>query len=164
MLGSDGSQQEGDDAEAARLAVAQNLNIKLLIDDNDVTIAGHPSDYLKGYSLVSTLKGHGLTVFEAPGEDIDQLYASICSATTHKGPAAVIAKRENGTRNQRLGRHNSMPMMSFRSRMLFNIWRNVVTTRPLRKSRRSLLIPLAYLYTGSNDREVCQSCDFSARR
>ena len=38
-LGSDGSEQEGDDAEAARLAVAQNLNIKLFIDDNDVTIA-----------------------------------------------------------------------------------------------------------------------------
>lgn len=94
LLGSDGSQQEGDDAEAARLAVAQNLNIKLLIDDNDVTIAGHPSDYLKGYSLVSTLKGHGLTVFETAGEDIDQLYASICSAVTHDGPAAVISKRK----------------------------------------------------------------------
>lgn len=39
MLGSDGSQQEGDDAEAARLAVAQNLNVKLFVDDNDVTIA-----------------------------------------------------------------------------------------------------------------------------
>ncbi|MGB5636338.1 MAG: transketolase, partial [Waterburya sp.] len=47
-LGSDGSQQEGNDAEAARLAVAQNLNVKLFIDDNDVTIAGHPSEYLKG--------------------------------------------------------------------------------------------------------------------
>lgn len=42
-LGSDGSQQEGNDAEAARLAVAQHLNVKLIIDDNDVTIAGHPS-------------------------------------------------------------------------------------------------------------------------
>jgi transketolase len=94
LLGSDGSQQEGDDAEAARLAVAQNLNVKLLIDDNDVTIAGHPSEYLKGYSLVSTLRGHGLKVFEAPGEDIDQLYASVCSAVNHDGPAAVIAKRK----------------------------------------------------------------------
>ena len=46
LLGSDGSQMEGNDAEAARLAVAQNLNIKLLIDDNDVTISGHPSDYI----------------------------------------------------------------------------------------------------------------------
>ena len=48
VLGSDGSQQEGNDAEAARLAVAQNLNVKILIDDNNVTIAGHPSEYLKG--------------------------------------------------------------------------------------------------------------------
>ena len=39
MLGSDGSQQEGDNAEAARLAVAQDLNVKIFIDDNDVTIA-----------------------------------------------------------------------------------------------------------------------------
>ena len=38
-LGSDGSQQEGNDAEAARLAVAQNLNVKLIIDDNDVSVA-----------------------------------------------------------------------------------------------------------------------------
>jgi len=48
-LGSDGSQMEGNDAEAARLAVAQGLNVKLIIDDNDVTITGHPSQYLKGY-------------------------------------------------------------------------------------------------------------------
>ncbi|TVY80899.1 Transketolase [Lachnellula suecica] len=94
MLGSDGSQQEGDDAEAARLAVAQNLNVKIILDDNDVTIAGHPSDYMKGYSLKSTLEGHGLKVFETPGEDIEKLYASICSAVTHSGPAAVVAKRK----------------------------------------------------------------------
>lgn len=57
VLGSDGSQQEGDDAEAARLAVAQNLNVKLFIDDNDVTIAGHPSEYFKGFEVakVSTV-------------------------------------------------------------------------------------------------------------
>src|ERR1700719_1453985 len=42
MLGSDGAQMEGDDAEAARFAVAHGLNIKVLIDDNNVTIAGHP--------------------------------------------------------------------------------------------------------------------------
>ena len=34
-LGSDGSEMEGNDAEADRLAVAQNLNVKLVIDDND---------------------------------------------------------------------------------------------------------------------------------
>ncbi|KAI5998764.1 thiamine diphosphate-binding protein [Pisolithus albus] len=92
-LGSDGSQQEGDDAEAARLAVAKNLNVKLLIDDNDVTIAGHPSKYLNGYDLARTLEGHGLRVFITQGEDIDTLWGSLAAAITHDGPAAVISKR-----------------------------------------------------------------------
>lgn len=51
LLGSDGSQQEGNDAEAARIAVSRQLNVKLFIDDNDVTIAGHPSEYFKGFSV-----------------------------------------------------------------------------------------------------------------
>jgi phosphoketolase len=42
LLGSDGSQMEGDNAEAARLTVAKQLNVKVLVDDNNVTIAGHP--------------------------------------------------------------------------------------------------------------------------
>ena len=63
-LGSDGSQQEGNNAEAARFAVAQGLNVKLLIDDNDVTIAGHPSDYLTGFTVADTLRGHGVQVLE----------------------------------------------------------------------------------------------------
>jgi len=92
-LGSDGSQQEGNDAEAARLAAAQKLNIKLLIDDNDVTIAGHPSQYLKGYNVTQTLEGHGLKVVSVNGEDIDALWGAISLATTHDGPAAVISKR-----------------------------------------------------------------------
>lgn len=87
-LGSDGSQQEGNDAEAARLAVAQNLNVKLLIDDNDVTIAGHPSQYMKGYDLTKTLEGHGLKVYTVQGEDIDALWGAIASVVTYDGPAA----------------------------------------------------------------------------
>ncbi len=87
-LGSDGSQQEGNDAEAARLAVAQNLNVKLLIDDNDVTIAGHPSQYLKGFDLTKTLEGHGLKVITVEGEDIDALWGAVSSIVTHDGPAA----------------------------------------------------------------------------
>lgn len=92
-LGSDGSQQEGNDAEAARLAVAQQINVKLIIDDNDVTIAGNPSKYLGGYSVKQTLEGHGLKVIECDGEDIDALYASICEAIATPGPVAVVAKR-----------------------------------------------------------------------
>lgn len=92
-LGSDGSQQEGNDAEAARLAVAQNLNVKLIIDDNDVTIAGHPSKYLPGFTVAKTLSGHGVKVLEGDGEDLDDLYARICEAVSTEGPIAVINKR-----------------------------------------------------------------------
>jgi transketolase N-terminal domain/subunit len=90
-LGSDGSQQEGNDAEAARLAVAQNLNVKLLIDDNDVTIAGHPSEYLKGFNVAKTLEGHGLKVFTVQGEDIDALWGAVSSIVTYDGPAAGVS-------------------------------------------------------------------------
>jgi transketolase len=92
-LGSDGSQQEGNDAEAARLAVAQHINVKLIIDDNDVTIAGNPSQYLGGYSVKKTLEGHGLKVLECNGEDLDALYGCIIEAVNTPGPIAVIAKR-----------------------------------------------------------------------
>lgn len=94
LLGSDGSQMEGDDSEAARLAVAQNLNLKLIIDDNDVTIAGHPSDYLKGYSVAKTLEGHGLKIDIGDGEDLDALYARMCAAVTADGPIALINRRK----------------------------------------------------------------------
>ncbi len=92
-LGSDGSQQEGDDAEAARLAVAQHLNVKLLIDDNDVTIAGHPSSYLPGFDVAKTLEGHGMKVLVGDGEDLDSLYSRIYQAISTPGPIAVINKR-----------------------------------------------------------------------
>jgi transketolase len=92
-LGSDGSQQEGNDAEAARLAVAQHLNVKLIIDDNDVTIAGNPSKYLPGFSVAKTLEGHGLKVLEGDGEDLDDLYRRLCEAVNTPGAIALINKR-----------------------------------------------------------------------
>ncbi|WP_026735120.1 transketolase C-terminal domain-containing protein [Fischerella sp. PCC 9605] len=93
-LGSDGSQQEGNDAEAARLAVAKNLNVKLIIDDNDVTIAGHPSEYLPGFSVAKTLTGHGVNVNVGNPEDLDDLYRRICEAVTTDGPVALVNKRK----------------------------------------------------------------------
>jgi len=93
VLGSDGSQQEGDDAEAARLAVMKRLNVKVIVDDNDITIAGHPSEYMNGYSVSQTLRGHGLSVVETDGENIDSLYAGLRQAVTSDGPYAVIARR-----------------------------------------------------------------------
>ena len=92
-LGSDGSQMEGDDSEAARLAVSEGLNVKLVIDDNDVTIAGHPSDYFKGYSVEKTLEGHGVPSTVVQGEQIDALYAAIRCAVVTDGPHAVVCKR-----------------------------------------------------------------------
>jgi transketolase len=94
MLGSDGSQQEGNDAEAARLAVAQKLNVKLFIDNNDVTIAGHPSEYLKGYEIGRTLDGHGLKVVRAQGENVDSLFPAMCEIINYDGPAAVVVDRK----------------------------------------------------------------------
>lgn len=94
MFGSDGSQQEGDDAEAARYAVARKLNLTLLLDDNDVTIAGHPTEYMQGYDLVQTLSGQGLAVQSCDGEDIDALFAAIRQAVVTKGPAAVVIRRK----------------------------------------------------------------------
>ncbi len=93
-LGSDGSQQEGNDAEAARLAVSQNLNVKLLIDDNNVTIAGHPSEYIKGFRVADTLAGHGLAINVGAGEDVDELYSRMCKAVNASGPVAVVNKRK----------------------------------------------------------------------
>lgn len=93
MFGSDGSQMEGDNAEAARYAVARNLKVKLLIDDNNVTIAGHPSQYMQGYDVAKTLEGHGLVANVGDGEDIDALFGRIQKALVADGPVALINKR-----------------------------------------------------------------------
>jgi transketolase len=74
LLGSDGSQMKGDNAEAARLTVGKQLNVKVLIDDNNVTIAGHPQQYMPGYDLTRTLSGYGLSTETTMGEDLDALY------------------------------------------------------------------------------------------
>jgi len=94
LFGSDGSQQEGDDAEAARYAVSRKLNVKLLIDDNDVTIAGHPSSYMQGFDIAATLGGHGLQVNSGDGEDIDELYSRIRQSLITDGPVALVNKRK----------------------------------------------------------------------
>ncbi len=92
-FGSDGSQMEGNSGEAARLAVAQQLEIKLIVDDNDVTIAGHPSEYLPGFDLERTLAGHGLAVDVGDGENLDALYERMCRAVSTTGPVALVNRR-----------------------------------------------------------------------
>jgi transketolase C-terminal domain/subunit/transketolase N-terminal domain/subunit len=93
LFGSDGSQQEGNNAEAARFAVARGLEVKLIIDDNDVTISGHPSEYLRGYDLQKTLSGHGLSVSSVDGEDVQGLFRAMRRLLFSRGPAALLCKR-----------------------------------------------------------------------
>jgi len=94
VFGSDGSQQEGNNAEAARLAVARNIPIKLFIDDNDVTIAGHPSEYMPGFDVARTLTGHGLSVSTVDdAEDYAAVHAGMCTAMQTDGPYALVLKR-----------------------------------------------------------------------
>jgi len=94
LFGSEGSQQEGGDAEAARYAVAQTLNIKLFIDDNNVTIAGHPSEYMPGFEVARTLSGHGMSVDMGDGEDLPTLYQRMQQALSTPGPIAVVNQRK----------------------------------------------------------------------
>lgn len=91
-LGSDGSQQEGNDAEAARHAVGLGLDVKLIVDNNDSTCSGAPSRYLS-FDVARTLAGHGLEVLRGPGEDLDDLFGRLCRAAQTRGPVAVVNDR-----------------------------------------------------------------------
>jgi len=93
LLGSDGSEMEGDNAEAARLCVAKKLNVKVLVDDNNVTIAGHPQEYMPGYDLTRTLAGYGLLTETTMGEDLDALFVDLCRMFSEDRPHALVIKR-----------------------------------------------------------------------
>ena len=94
LLGSDGSQMEGDNAEAARLAVGKGLGVKLLVDDNNVTISGHPQEYMAGYDLSRTLAGYGLQMDTVLGEDLPALYAALCRTFGDNNPRALVIMRK----------------------------------------------------------------------
>jgi transketolase len=93
LLGSDGSEMEGDNAEAARLSVGKQLNVKVLVDDNNVTIAGHPQEYMVGYDLTRTLSGYGLQTETTMGEDLDALFVDLCRVFADQRPHALVIKR-----------------------------------------------------------------------
>ncbi len=93
MLGSDGSQMEGDNAEAARLAVGKQLAVKVLIDDNNVTISGHPQNYMVGYDLTRTLSGYGLLTDTVMGEDLDALFTALGRVFSDDRPHSLVIKR-----------------------------------------------------------------------
>src|SRR5690625_106578 len=122
VLGSDGAQMEGNDAEAARLAVARKLNVKLLIDDNNVTIAGHPSEYLPGFSVEATLAGHGLAVTSGQAEEFRDLYARVQNALIQPGPFGVVNRRVmapgvKGIEGETVG-HDAIPVKHARAYLL----------------------------------------------
>jgi transketolase len=94
VFSSDGAQQEGNNAEAARFAVAHQLPVTVIIDDNDVTIAGKTSEYLPGFDLKKTLEGFGISTFTCNGEDLKELFATIKKALDVRGPSAVVCKRK----------------------------------------------------------------------
>src|SRR5688572_13238884 len=85
VLGSDGSQMEGDDAEAARLAVAKNMN---------------------GFDVGRTLTGHGMKVETVNGENLEDLYAALAKAFTTEGPYALAVKRKMAPGIEGLEGHN----------------------------------------------------------
>jgi transketolase len=93
LLGSDGSQMEGDNAEAARLAVGKNIAVKVLVDDNNVTIGGHPQEYMAGYDLTRTLSGYGLSTDTVLGEDLDALFTALVRTYSDLRPHALVIKR-----------------------------------------------------------------------
>ena len=106
---SDGSLQEGNDAEAARFAVGRNLNVKIIVDDNDVTIAGHPSTYLPGYSVSKTYAGHGLAVDEGDGEDLGRLYSTDGVGPPHRRSGGGRQPAPDGGGHPRARRNNQGP-------------------------------------------------------
>jgi len=95
VFDSDGSLQEGNEAEAARFAVANNVDVTVFLDDNDVTIAGHPSEYMRGYDPARFLSGCGLdvtTIDSRKQEDVDVIFEHIRSACKTNGPRAIVNK------------------------------------------------------------------------
>lgn len=44
--------------------------------------------------MQKTLEGHGLKVITADGENLDEMFAAICTAVNTPGPFAVVAKRK----------------------------------------------------------------------
>ena len=96
LFESDGSFQEGTDTEAARYAVAHKLPVVALFDANDVTIEGHPSEYMHGFNIEQMLEGIGVKIRDASGEQYHELAESICLAMetpAEEGPIAIINRR-----------------------------------------------------------------------
>lgn len=58
-----------------------------------MTVVGPSRDTLPGFNFAKTLAAEGMAVFEADGEDIDQVYKAVAQTIRHEGPAMVILHR-----------------------------------------------------------------------
>jgi len=68
--------------------------VKVLIDDNNVTISGHPQSYMAGYDLSRTLAGYGLQIETVLGEDLSSLYTGLCRTFGDNNPRALVIMRK----------------------------------------------------------------------
>ncbi len=93
-LGSDGSLQECYSLGAIRAAGQLNLPIKWFIDDNNVTISGHPSDYMNNYNLEKVISSLGVNVTVCDdAENLASLYKTMFNTLKTKGPVFQLNKR-----------------------------------------------------------------------
>ncbi len=67
--------------------------MKVLVDDNNVTIAGHPQEYMPGYDLTRTLVGYGMQTETTMGEDLDALFVDLGRVFSDQMPHALVIKR-----------------------------------------------------------------------
>jgi transketolase len=75
------------------LSVGRQLAVKVLVDDNNVTISGHPQDYMAGYDLTRTLSGYGLLTDTVLGEDLDALHVALTRVFSDDRPHGLVIKR-----------------------------------------------------------------------
>ncbi len=91
------------------LTVGKQLNVKVLVDDNNVTIAGHPQEYMVGYDLSRTLSGYGLTTETTMGEDLDALYIDLCRCVPRLHPPRAGDQTAHGAWNPGGGGQSQRP-------------------------------------------------------
>ena len=137
LLGSDGIQMEGDNAEAARLAVGKQLNVKVLIDDNNVTIAGHPQEYMAGYDLTRTLAGYGLTDRNGDGRRPRRALRRAGPCFQHDRPHGVVIKRPMAPGHRRRRRQPARARSAQGLKSPSNISKNAAAKQIRRRSRCS---------------------------
>jgi len=87
LLGSDGSQMEGDNAEAARLTVGKHSTSRCWSTTITSPLPASAGIHER-VRLTRTLSGYGLITETTMGEDLDALYIDLCRAFRDPTPLA----------------------------------------------------------------------------